>query len=93
MAEAYIPRGDPGPLPTSRKAMGGRPADRLVADPEPYLELVAWIFNGMNIYQRGHRQRFAPMTAEQRVAWMRRNTPRTYALLAAGQHWPQLSDL
>lgn len=83
---------DPGPLPTSPAAMGGPESD----EHEPYLEFLNWIFDGRSC--AGRVRNFPHPTVrqlnqEQRVAWMRRNCPRTYALLAMGQRWPGLADL
>ena len=55
-------------------------------DHEPFLALLNWIFEP-------HIGGFQPMTSEQRIAWMQRQMPRTYAAIAAGQQWSVLSDL
>jgi hypothetical protein len=53
---------------------------------EPYLELLEWIFGGVG-------ETFPPMSAEKRVAWMRTQLPRTYAMMSLGHRWLEASRL
>jgi len=84
---------DPGPLPLSRNAMGGPEPD----EHEPYLQFLNRVFTGRStsaIVSGRHTTKTArELTPEQRIFWLRRHCPRTYALLAAGHHWIDLSGV
>lgn len=65
------------------------PEPKMTTRPEPYLEFLEWIFTG----DWRSRSYLKPLSADQRIDWMRRNLPRTYALLTAKHRWADLSDI